>query len=436
MNNEKLFLGFSYVSDELLEKTEKTSVRKKALKHWVSAAACFCIVLSLGVFFFNSNNIHGTEVNDGNSGDVISDGNITDSGDTPPNTGAPLDPYNNAIVYNSVSEVLQSDTALKNGVYLFGEKLTSEELKTLIPSSINEWAKVSGEAIYTGYRELYYVLLNISSKDAVAEYDLRISNADSAIHYDCIVQGDNITVSQIDGLDVTAYEYDSSVGTKHLWADFIYDGIRYSIYTECKIGDLSYTKGYITDIVRSYASEMVKSDLSLFKPKTNPVFKDEVLTLSQAFEDKDYGRFFPKNIPEGFQEENIRRHTDPHSDYLSGMWTKGYSYLNWRVSKLDDFAESRLTSVDDTQNYDLSLYPIPMADSVPDDLREIVNDPVFKIEELTLDTVYKRARIINDIGDTNGYRLMFSILYNDTVVSISTKGVSPEWVFEALKSIK
>ena len=105
------------------------------------------------------------------------------------------------------------------------------------------------------------------------------------------------------------------------------------------------------------------------------------------------------------------------------------------MSKLDDYAESRLTAIDDTENYDLSLYPIPMADSVPDELREIVNDPVFKIEELTLDTVYKRARIVNDAGDSGGYRMMFSVLYGDTVVAISTKGVSPEWVFEALKNI-
>ena len=47
--------------------------------------------------------------------------------------------------------------------------------------------------------------------------------------------------------------------------------------------------------------------------------------------------------------------------------------------------EGRLTSVADTENYDLSLYPIPRASSVPDDLREIVDNPIFSAGELTMD---------------------------------------------------
>ena len=35
-------------------------------------------------------------------------------------------------------------------------------------------------------------------------------------------------------------------------------------------------------------------------------------------------------------------------------------YIDWRVSKVDDKDKKRITSVTDTKNYDLALYPIPV----------------------------------------------------------------------------
>ena len=92
----------------------------------------------------------------------------------------------------------------------------------------------------------------------------------------------------------------------------------------------------------------------------------------------------------------------------------------------------RLTGVDETQNYDLSLYPIPRADSVPDELRVIVNDPIFPAEELTLDAVYARAYKSGESGDSSGWRMTFTVKYDDILVRVSSKGVEPEWVYEQL----
>ncbi|NLD50762.1 MAG: hypothetical protein GX660_26780, partial [Clostridiaceae bacterium] len=87
-------------------------------------------------------------------------------------------------------------------------------------------------------------------------------------------------------------------------------------------------------------------------------------------------------------------------------------------------------------NYDLSLYPIPRADSVPDELREIVNNPVFLIDELTLDTVRARTYEISDSGDEPGARMRFGVLYGDILVELSIKGATPEAMFEILQKIK
>lgn len=94
-----------------------------------------------------------------------------------------------------------------------------------------------------------------------------------------------------------------------------------------------------------------------------------------------------------------------------------------------------LTGVYEPENYDLSLYPIPRADSVPEELREIVDDSIFDAEALTLEAVYRRAYKVSDEGDTDGWRMQFSVRYDDVIIAISSKGVEPEWLYEQLKGL-
>ena len=106
------------------------------------------------------------------------------------------------------------------------------------------------------------------------------------------------------------------------------------------------------------------------------------------------------------------------------------------VSPYAEADAHRLTSVEDKENYDLALYPIPRADSVPDELREIVDNPIFDAEELTLEAVYRRAYKVHDAGDTDGWRMEFSVKYGDVVVTVRAKGVTPEWVYQQLMLLK
>ena len=124
------------------------------------------------------------------------------------------------------------------------------------------------------------------------------------------------------------------------------------------------------------------------------------------------------------------------NDYLSGLWTKGMDQLSWRVWYVTEEDQARMTSVADKENYDLSLYPIPRAESVPEELFQVVNDPIFDIEELTLEAVLCRAYRVEDVGDGGGVRMMFSVRYGDRIISVSTKGVEPQWLYEQLKSLQ
>ncbi len=160
------------------------------------------------------------------------------------------------------------------------------------------------------------------------------------------------------------------------------------------------------------------------------------LELTAAYADPDFGAYLPGTVPDGFSFESAVRFINQESNYLSILWTKGMGDIHWSVSYLGEDDQARITSVDDTQNYDLALYPIPRGESVPRELWEIVNDPIFRIEDLTLEVVQARAYEVSDAGDISGPSMRFGVLYGDILVEIYVKGASPEAVFEMLQQIQ
>lgn len=165
---------------------------------------------------------------------------------------------------------------------------------------------------------------------------------------------------------------------------------------------------------------------------------DETMTLEEGLLSEPFGSYMLSEAPSGFTVETIRRYQDETANYLYGLWTKGegsFDEISWRVSSYDETMESRVTSVDDTKNYDLSLYPFPLADSVPEELFEVVDRPIFNIDELTLEAVSRRAYSINESNDTGEIRMTFGVRYGDIVVDVTTKGVSPEWIYEQLMNV-
>ncbi len=161
------------------------------------------------------------------------------------------------------------------------------------------------------------------------------------------------------------------------------------------------------------------------------------LTLSEALASEPFGSYMLSEAPAGFVPESFRQHHDEFTNCLSGLWTKSGSYdeLRWKVSYYQESDAKRVTSADDTQNYDMGLYSIPLCDSVPEELREIVDHPIFRLDELTQEVVSRRAYSVADRGDSSGVRMSFGVLCGDVVVEVSSKGVSPEWLYERLADL-
>lgn len=189
----------------------------------------------------------------------------------------------------------------------------------------------------------------------------------------------------------------------------------------------------------TYGARKINRDGKAYNPGTRlyeeiPVLQ-QYTSLEEAKKDETYGRYLPEYIPAGFWVESIKHFIVGEQDHFSALWSRGYDDISWRITHADEYSDSRRTSVEDTVNYDLSLYPIPRAETVPDELREIVDDPVFDADEITLDVIYRRSYRVNDEGDTDGYRINFSLQIGDVIITVRTKGITPETLYGMLESI-
>lgn len=163
----------------------------------------------------------------------------------------------------------------------------------------------------------------------------------------------------------------------------------------------------------------------------------ETLTLQEGLATEILGDYLLAEAPRGFVA-SVKLSRGAEGDTLFAYWTKSgaYDYIEWKVSLYSEADTERVTAAADTRNYDMSLYPIPLCESVPEELRQIVDHPIFSAEELTQDVVNRRAHYVNDSGDTSGPRMNLGVLYGEVLVEVTAKGVSTEWLYERLSDLR
>lgn len=319
----------------------------------------------------------------------------------------------------------------------FWQELSAAEIKAIFPVLENTHAVKATANFQSGDNgvTLFNIDANAKSESGLETY---IQIAPTEIKLDYVFDSETKS-SDVLGTVVTAGYFETKPNS---------NGVKNVIYfATFKLSDATYyvelggaeavredLKNEISDLI-CLMIEGGAADLDIFHPIV-PELREDRMSLDEARTDIDFGTYLPSTLPNGFVFENALRYINQVQNALYVNWTKGMGYINWRVSLLDDNDNTRITSVVDTKNYDLSLYPIPWADSVPDILREIVNNPVFLINELTLDAVRARTYEIADAGDEPGQRMGFSVLYGDILVEIRIKGVTPEVIYDILQEIK
>ena len=443
MSKDRVIDSLGRIDDDMIQGVEALRKKKKrpAWTKWGAMAACFCLIVASAFVIprITDPNPSGVPIPNpdgtiqrGDEPDVYPDHPILRPGDEgyispgAEPTEIPRAPW--TIHFNEVSSMIAANRVFIKGS--FTEPLNDTELAALMPSAE---LTCSGYARFDDKGNLLDI--EMQTETTLPESPIAIGLTDYFFGFDYVLSGAEV-VSVCNGLDYRAYQYRS--GNKvELSAYAIINDIYFAFAMSVPQDDLEQAKEEFYRVLECFAYyEAGKPDLSVIVPEEIPKLTERMFnTLAEAQAEPDFGQYMPSELPAGFSDAIIRRFEFQNSNYLSGMWSKGLDDLSWVVDYYTEDDAHRLTSVDDKKNYDLSLYPIPRADSVPDELREIVDDPIFEAEELTLEAVYCRAYKVDDAGDTDGWRMRFSVKYGDVIVSVSSKGVDPEWVYQQLVNL-
>ena len=427
INKNQLFESMRGIDDEILERSEANPAARR--RHWKSSitAACICLVIAAAA-------LAPTLFPGKSPAPPVADA-------TPPqNTPGVTDENENVsgpqrtwtVNYNDVTAAL--DAARLSIPGYFTEELNEPELAAVEPGRKTEWMGYSGNAGFDGEGSLVAVYLRVTTPLPDTVVSVTISETAQVRDY---ILTDEPVISRCGDVEYTIYQYDAGSAGVFLEANAKINGRFFSFEMTAAGNDpagLEQAKEAFRQVLECFTYYPEDGpDLSAVTAEAVPEWFDRELTQEEALDDPDFGAYMLNTTPAGFAEESIRRYKDQNFDNLSGLWTRGYyDSLSWKVSYFSEDDAARLTGVEDTENYDLSLYPIPRADSVPEELRAIVDNPIFDADELTLDAVYARSYQINDAGDTDGWRMDFSVKYGNILVRVNAKGVAPEWVYDQL----
>lgn len=411
MNGTDLLNGFHFIEDYLIEEAETKEGKKANLRYYVVAAASVAIVL--------------TAV----SSIVYIQSNLT----IIPNCIEPpieieLLPYEKeqyTLFFNKVDGVMAERLLIPGH---FWQTLTAEQTEKILPVLAEKYEITS--TIHYSHAEEQTSIFNIETSVQVGkENDVKITIAPNQITKCYSIDGKPI-LSQIAGIDIEAGLFITDANNRgeqaYIYsADFKMDDIAYYVEFAGTKSDEAFFVNLVADIILGG-----KADLSVFAHPVVPVLRDEQLTEAEAYAETDFGRYLP-SVPNKYQWNSAARFINQDHNYLLISWSRGYDDIDITVAKLQEEDKQRIISVKDTELYDLSLYPMPWADSMPSEKAHIIENPIFKMEELTQKAVEMRSYGTNEQGD-NGIKMQFSVLYGDVLVELHTEGVSAPYLYDAL----
>ena len=423
MNGYDLLEKMELVDADLLQEAEAAPVPvRRPWLAWGAAVAASVCIAAIGVWLIKS---HPPLSATPDGAFPVATAVTTEA--TIETTIAPGSPIEGEIVYNPVT-ILAS--AYRRIGPVFYEEVTVDELAALVPAALRTRMDVSGTAVYVDEGRLESIQLSFGDTAALTIFDAATPPVS-----DCVYQYEHAEESRIDTLTVTAYSYDGDDYVR-LEVAFQRGDVGYRLVASPAPDAVELTKALLQDVVTAYATETSVPDLGAFAMREEHIWVDETLTDKQARADATFGGYMLPAAPRGFALESARRHQDDRQNYLTALWSCGYDDLTWQVRTATEADRKRVVAAADTRSYDLALYPIPRADSLPEELWEVVDDPVFRIEELTAEVVWRRAYTLDDADNSDGWQLHFCVLYGDTVVEVISKGVSPDWVYAQLMALK
>lgn len=335
-------------------------------------------------------------------------------------------------IYNTPDQMMSADCAPTPPRGYFTEPLTSEQIAQVEPGKKYAYMKYSGKAGFAGDGTCINLALSVETtqpevlvKAAINPWEEEILLLEAPVY------------SEWNGAVYVVWEYAAEDKTILDARMQLENGNTLRLTVAADQEQLPQARKDFEEILECFTFYQEGApDLTSIIPSEIPEWTEKEMTLEEAYRDPDFGAYLPKELPEGFELNGCYRWKDQQTDMLSGVWSHGYDTLSWRIYSMGADDWNRLTDTDEPKNYDMSLYPVPLCDSVPENLRTIVNNPIFKAEELTLDVVQARVSQAADAGDPSTLRISaFGVLYGDVVVEVNAKGIPVTWLYEQLRSL-
>ncbi len=192
---------------------------------------------------------------------------------------------------------------------------------------------------------------------------------------------------------------------------------------------------YDTDMAPAVITENSSNKEELHVSGSTPIApEEEVFGEVELRAVETLGAYIPDIIPGGYVFEFGSKAEDGS---FYARWSKGMDDIVISVMWYDGDAESERRIVDTSrpETYDVHLYEIPYAQTVPEEYREIFNAPIFLEKDLTSEIISARIERVADAGDTDTPRGRFSVLYESGVIVSFNGDCHAESVWEMFTSI-
>lgn len=429
---------------------------------WAALAACCALVLGLGIW--------RAAAPEQPAGEAVQDAvypGIKDTwgpGETPPGEesfvveGAEREqtvnlfaiPYVN---YQSVDGELAADAApawyLMEGS--FSEELTQEDIQNIFWGAEGKpegaegdlpwmlfWGgyTLTGSALYDSGGDLLW--LNLWGENGETETSFTLTLRPGELPFNCCLYPD-LETTDVFGTEVTGWSH---------WEDRDGDGTEetclcVSEFMAGEVGVRFEVRASGRDEAIFQNSLLVREALSqdgglyldhLMTAQEVPQWRSaEFSSLEEARREADFAPYLPTEDFSGYDEFTGRltyQEGNEHTLFL--RWSWGYDDVTIRVELPEgDTVWGNVVDVGAPETYDLRLYPVPWADSVPEAYRETVDNPVFRAEDMSRAVVEARAYTPSEQGDTNSLRIRFAVLHADgALVDYSCEGLSVEQVWD------
>lgn len=160
--------------------------------------------------------------------------------------------------------------------------------------------------------------------------------------------------------------------------------------------------------------------------------------LADAKMVEPFGQYIPSELPAGYVFESASSiEGENGAADLCLYWRNGMDSIMLYVGMYEENAEneSRIVDIAKEETYNVHLYEIPYASSVPDEIRLTFNSPIFREEDMSLEVVRARMKSVSDAGDTDTPRGDFSVLYDEGILVVFNGRGSAEEIWNMYLSI-